>query len=230
MVYFFFGHRFFWGRKSGGGLRNSGHRTGGRGNGGGRKGGRLLAGAVGVGALAVVAALIVLLGGGDDKNAEPASATKPLTGSSAGSAAAPDKDEIKNTAKDNADAGAAPGTAADDASASADTKCTGDSCTGSNPEAMGCGGTLATTVSSAKVGGATMEVRYSKACRAAWARITEATPGDTLDVSTGGAGLQKGVVDAGGNAFTAMTSVPEGATATACATVKATGGKTCTDE
>ncbi|MEV6650430.1 DUF2690 domain-containing protein [Streptomyces sp. NPDC051219] len=108
-------------------------------------------------------------------------------------------------------------------------KCTGDDCTGKDPEAMGCGGTLATTTAKATVGTALVEVRYSKTCGAAWARITQATPGDTVQITSGGSGAQNGTVNADKDAYTPMTAVAEGTDAKACATLT-TGVKGCTAE
>ncbi|MER6916968.1 DUF2690 domain-containing protein [Streptomyces sp. NPDC000594] len=229
-----------------------GHRRAASAQGAGRKdGGRrrnvmVLASVAGV--VAVVAAAVFLTGvgggGGDRTETAANTAAEPSLASSAGSAkgakgsagpstgtgtgtdddayGADDDDDLDDDGDDADDE-------ADDDDA-AEAKCTGESCTGGNPEAMGCGGDLATTVSSVTVGAAEVEVRYSEVCRAAWARVADATPGDTLEISTDGKGLQSGVADAGGNAYTAMTAMPEGTMATACATVKATGAKTCTEE
>lgn len=106
-------------------------------------------------------------------------------------------------------------------------KCSGKDCTGQDPETMGCGGQFAKTVSSATVGKAFVEVRYSKTCQAAWARITRAAPGDTVQISVGGEGAQNGLVNADNDAYTPMTAVTGPADAKACATLK-TGVKGCT--
>ncbi|GAA2249584.1 hypothetical protein GCM10010232_41640 [Streptomyces amakusaensis] len=109
-------------------------------------------------------------------------------------------------------------------------KCVGEKCAGQDPQAMGCGGEFAKTVATATVGGAKIEVRHSEVCKASWARITEAAPGDTVEISVGGKGRQDGLVNADNDAFTPMTAVADGAKATACGTLKATGVKGCTDE
>ncbi len=108
-------------------------------------------------------------------------------------------------------------------------KCIGKDCTGQDPEAMGCGGEFATTVSTATVGTALVEVRYSKTCQAAWARVTKAAVGDTVQISVGGKGAQNGLVNADADAYTPMTATTKGTDATACATLK-TGTKGCTGE
>ncbi|MFE9704917.1 DUF2690 domain-containing protein [Streptomyces sp. NPDC005930] len=108
-------------------------------------------------------------------------------------------------------------------------KCSGDACTGKDPERMGCGGDLVTTGASAVVGTASVEVRYSKVCGAAWARVTQAAQGDEVKVSAGGANEQRGTVDAAGDtaAYTTMVAVKSVADATACATL-ASGTEGCT--
>ena len=70
-------------------------------------------------------------------------------------------------------------------------ECSGADCTGQDPENMGCGGELAQTANSVTVGTTLVEVRYSKTCEAAWARITQAAPGDQVDVTA----LRRGEAD-----------------------------------
>ncbi|MDJ0464045.1 XRE family transcriptional regulator [Streptomyces sp. H27-C3] len=112
-------------------------------------------------------------------------------------------------------------------------ECAGDDCTGKDPENMGCGGDFARTTATATIGTAVVEVRYSKTCGAAWARITQATAGDTIEITSGakagtspGAG-QDGTVDADKDAYTPMLAVAEATDAKACATLT-TGVKGCT--
>ncbi|MDQ0941289.1 DUF2690 domain-containing protein [Streptomyces sp. V1I1] len=108
-------------------------------------------------------------------------------------------------------------------------KCSGKACTGQDPEAMGCGGEFAKTVSSATVGKTFVEVRYSKTCQAAWARITQAAPGDALQISVAGKSAQNELVNADNDAYTPMTAVAAPAEAKACATLK-TGVTGCTGQ
>ncbi|MFF9868352.1 DUF2690 domain-containing protein [Streptomyces sp. NPDC013953] len=105
-------------------------------------------------------------------------------------------------------------------------KCTGTDCIGQDPETMGCGGQYATTVSSAAVGTAKVEVRYSKTCGAAWARITQATPGDTVRITSAGA-TQKGAVKIDKDAYTPMVAAADADAAKACATLTS-GTEGCT--
>ncbi|MFF4156304.1 helix-turn-helix domain-containing protein [Streptomyces sp. NPDC001678] len=108
-------------------------------------------------------------------------------------------------------------------------KCTGAACAGKDPETMGCGGAHATTAGSATVGASFLEVRYSKACGAAWARITQAAPGDTLRISGTGtrAVTESGRVDKGADGHTRMIPVSDSAQASACAAL-VSGRKGCT--
>ncbi|MGW0647075.1 XRE family transcriptional regulator [Streptomyces badius] len=105
-------------------------------------------------------------------------------------------------------------------------ECSGTDCAGQDPEAMGCGGEFARTVASAVVGGSKVEVRYSKVCSAAWARLTEAAIGDTVQI-TGGAGPQNGEVMGDTDAYTPMVAVKKASDAKACATLTS-GTKGCT--
>ncbi|WP_394817137.1 DUF2690 domain-containing protein, partial [Streptomyces griseus] len=106
-------------------------------------------------------------------------------------------------------------------------ECSGADCTGQDPEAMGCGGEFARTVASAVVGGSKVEVRYSKVCSAAWARLTEAAIGDTVQI-TGGEDPQNGEVMGDTDAYTPMVAVKKASDAKACATLTS-GTKGCTD-
>ncbi|MGW4037533.1 XRE family transcriptional regulator [Streptomyces sp. NPDC004778] len=105
-------------------------------------------------------------------------------------------------------------------------ECSGADCAGQDPEAMGCGGEFARTVASAVVGGSKVEVRYSKVCSAAWARLTEAAIGDTVQI-TGGAEPQDGEVMGDTDAYTPMVAVKKASDAKACATLTS-GTKGCT--
>ncbi|MFJ5863152.1 helix-turn-helix domain-containing protein [Streptomyces parvus] len=105
-------------------------------------------------------------------------------------------------------------------------ECSGAECAGQDPEAMGCGGEFARTVASAVVGGSKVEVRYSKVCSAAWARLTEAAIGDTVQI-TGGADPQDGEVMGDTDAYTPMVAVKKASDAKACATLTS-GTKGCT--
>ncbi|MPY45310.1 DUF2690 domain-containing protein [Streptomyces phyllanthi] len=109
-------------------------------------------------------------------------------------------------------------------------KCSGDSCTGKDAETMGCSGELVKTTDSVTVGTTQVEVRYSKTCKAAWARITAATQGDEAQVTVGKT-KQTSVIDTAGDttAYTPMVAVKDAGDATACVTL-AVGQKGCTTQ
>ncbi|MFM9555013.1 MULTISPECIES: helix-turn-helix domain-containing protein [Streptomyces] len=107
-------------------------------------------------------------------------------------------------------------------------KCSGKDCAGKDPETMGCIGNLVRTTDEATIGTTRVEVRYSKACQAAWARITGATQGDEVQVTVGKTKQTAAIEAAGDNiAYTQMVAVKDAGEATACATL-ASGQKGCT--
>ncbi|GHE10777.1 helix-turn-helix domain-containing protein [Streptomyces alanosinicus] len=121
-----------------------------------------------------------------------------------------------------------PSPAATHASPPPGVKCTGSACDGKDAEAMGCSGDLVSTAKTATVGTTTLEVRYSKACGAAWGRITGAAAGDKVHVLAGRVqqtGETSGVGDT--IAYTPMVAVKDAAQAKACATL-ASGRTGCT--
>ncbi|UFQ17565.1 MULTISPECIES: helix-turn-helix domain-containing protein [Streptomyces] len=155
-----------------------------------------------VGALVVIAVVVFLPGLRDDGKGGGDEARQSVTPSGTGEAKLPDGVE-----------------------------CRGADCVGKDPEGMGCGGELAKTASRATVGRALIEVRYSKACGAAWARITRALPGDEVTVTGAGGGAaaeQKSTVDEDFDAYTPMVAVKAGSEAKACA-VLASGRTGCTE-
>ncbi|WP_443078184.1 DUF2690 domain-containing protein [Streptomyces sp. SP17KL33] len=107
-------------------------------------------------------------------------------------------------------------------------KCSGKDCDGKDPETMGCIGNLVRTTDEATIGTTRVEVRYSKACQAAWARITGATQGDEVEVAVGKTKQTAAIEAAGDNiAYTQMVAVKDAGEATACVTL-ASGQKGCT--
>ncbi|MEU2792789.1 DUF2690 domain-containing protein [Streptomyces sp. NPDC007100] len=106
-------------------------------------------------------------------------------------------------------------------------KCAGADCTGKDPEAMGCGGRNADSTARGTAGNSLVEVRYSKVCGAAWARITGAAPGDEASIASGGR-TETAKAGQDGDAYTAMVPVTgDPAKIRACGTT-VTGVKGCT--
>ncbi|MFE5870018.1 XRE family transcriptional regulator [Streptomyces roseifaciens] len=152
-----------------------------------------------VGALLVVAAVVLLLGVGDGTGGGP---------------------------------GSAPPLASPSVVLPAGVKCTGAECSGKDPEAMGCGGGRATTAGSATVGTSYVEVRYSQVCGAAWARITQAAPGDAVRIDAAADGgvparSESGKVVRDADGYTPMVAVSGPGKATACAALTS-GPEGCT--
>ncbi|MEU9099241.1 DUF2690 domain-containing protein [Streptomyces sp. NPDC048361] len=99
-------------------------------------------------------------------------------------------------------------------------KCVAASCAGQDPEVMGCSDQLVRTVGSVKVGVAVVEVRYSKTCGAAWARLRQVAPGDRVRIGAGAAAQEAVVAGARRDVYTKMLAVAGPAAAKACATLK----------
>ncbi|MFF6782053.1 DUF2690 domain-containing protein [Streptomyces sp. NPDC012510] len=107
-------------------------------------------------------------------------------------------------------------------------KCSGEDCDGKDPETMGCIGNLVRTTDEALVGTTKVEVRYSRTCQAAWARITGAAQGDEVQVTVGATKQTAAIEAAGDNiAYTQMLAVKDAGEATACVTL-VSGRKGCT--
>ncbi|MGQ4329841.1 DUF2690 domain-containing protein [Streptomyces hayashii] len=107
-------------------------------------------------------------------------------------------------------------------------RCGGSDCTGRDAQATGCSGGLAATAKTATVGATRVEVRYSRACGAAWGRITPAGPGDTVTVTAGSVRRTGQLSTPGATiAYTPMVAVTSADEAKACA-VLASGLRGCT--
>ncbi|WP_339131022.1 XRE family transcriptional regulator [Streptomyces sp. f51] len=107
-------------------------------------------------------------------------------------------------------------------------KCVRASCAGKDPELMGCGGRMATTVTSVTVGAALVEVRYSATCGVAWARVARAGVGDRVEVSSpGAAGTRTAVAGADVYTYTPMVVVKDAGSVKACL-VPSSGRRECT--
>ncbi|MFG3284976.1 DUF2690 domain-containing protein [Streptomyces sp. NPDC048111] len=99
-------------------------------------------------------------------------------------------------------------------------KCVAASCTGQDPELMGCTDKSVQTVGTARLGPTVVEVRYSRTCAAAWARLKQVAPGDRVQISAAATAGDAVVADAYRDTYTKMLAVDGPAAAKACATLK----------
>ncbi|MFE7608690.1 helix-turn-helix domain-containing protein [Streptomyces celluloflavus] len=100
-------------------------------------------------------------------------------------------------------------------------RCTGADCAGKDPNRMGCSGQNAVSPSRGAAGAMRIEVRYSKVCAAAWARVTGAAPGEQITVGADGHSATARTGQ-GGDGYTPMVTVSgDPAKVTACRTTAA---------
>ena len=97
-----------------------------------------------------------------------------------------------------------------------DVNCFADSCTGKDPKQTGCGGD-AWTSALFKLGAVYIELRYSDACKAAWALISWAHPGDIAQVVASTGQKYEGKVHYDTDNFSAMVAAASPSEARACA-------------
>ncbi|MFE5403237.1 DUF2690 domain-containing protein [Streptomyces sp. NPDC056580] len=108
----------------------------------------------------------------------------------------------------------------------ADVNCFADSCAGKDPKEAGCGGD-AWTAALTKVQQVYVELRYSDACRAAWARISWGRPGDIARIVGPRNSTHQNKVHYDTDAYSAMLAAPTPSAVKACA-VLTSGRHGCT--
>lgn len=108
-----------------------------------------------------------------------------------------------------------------------DVNCFADSCAGKNPKDAGCGGDAWTSALD-KVAGVYVELRYSDACKAAWARISWGIPGDIARVVAVGGQTYQNKVHYDTDTFSAMVPAPSPSSARACVLLTS-GVHACTE-
>ncbi|MFI6014981.1 DUF2690 domain-containing protein [Streptomyces sp. NPDC051243] len=119
--------------------------------------------------------------------------------------------------------------------AAAGPRCLGAVCEGKNPMHMRCGAEPTTVATHRTATGAWMELRYSEACGASWARMWGTRVGDRIEMTAGGrAGPVRSAevedaVDADTYVYTPMTAAPPGTVARACFRPAAGGEPECFD-
>ncbi|MEU3252392.1 DUF2690 domain-containing protein [Streptomyces sp. NPDC006997] len=105
--------------------------------------------------------------------------------------------------------------------------CPGEACEGKNPQSQGCGED-ARSLKPAVNNPAQLQIRYSEACGAVWARIQSGNPGDVVMVEVlPGRTARSAEVEYDHDKFTHMVTVPDGEfQATACVIPKPGGDST----
>ncbi|MGW5280337.1 DUF2690 domain-containing protein [Streptomyces collinus] len=109
-----------------------------------------------------------------------------------------------------------------------DTQCYADACTGLDPRDTGCSGD-AWTSALVRVNGVYVELRYSDACRAAWARISWGRPGDVAEVVPAHGRHMHERVHYDTDVYTAMVAASDPADVKAC-TLLRSGRHGCTPQ
>ncbi|MEV6109023.1 DUF2690 domain-containing protein [Streptomyces sp. NPDC051940] len=107
--------------------------------------------------------------------------------------------------------------------------CQGSGCTGKDPENSGCGGENAETTDDLFLGGAYVEVRFSKLCGAVWGRVTDAATGSVVRLEAGAGRVRQITVDRSGEGYTPMEAVESPAGIRTCVEL-ADGRKGCTGD
>ncbi|MFH9980943.1 DUF2690 domain-containing protein [Streptomyces sp. NPDC017179] len=95
-----------------------------------------------------------------------------------------------------------------------DVTCFAESCEGKDPKEEGCGDVWTAALS--KLAGVYVELRYSDACKAAWARISWGRPGDVARVLGSDGRTHRRAVSYDTDTFSAMVYAPSPSTARAC--------------
>lgn len=96
------------------------------------------------------------------------------------------------------------------------TGCVGNECHGMDPGSYGCDGD-AYTAALHKFDGSYIELRYSPSCRAGWARISHAKPGDSARVApVKGSRTEERAISFDDNVFSMMINAPYPASVRAC--------------
>ncbi|MEV1077023.1 DUF2690 domain-containing protein [Streptomyces sp. NPDC050211] len=114
-------------------------------------------------------------------------------------------------------------------------RCRGAECEGRNPMHMGCGRGPDTLASYRTATGARMELRYSEACGAGWARVWDTRVGDRIAMTAEGGHARTAEVvdevDAQSYVYTAMSEARPGTVVRACFRPAADGGeRECFDD
>ncbi|WOX24632.1 DUF2690 domain-containing protein [Streptomyces solicathayae] len=105
------------------------------------------------------------------------------------------------------------------------TGCTGTGCEGRDPKKMNCGADAVTVRTGSIPKDLVIELRYSKACQAAWGRISFAQIGATVVVNNSDGAAQADVVHYDRDVYTPLIAAPDDGSVWVCAALPKVGDK-----
>lgn len=105
------------------------------------------------------------------------------------------------------------------------TGCTLTACEGKDPKKMNCGADAVTVRTGSIPKDLVIELRYSRACKAAWGRITFAEIGATVVVNNSDGAAQADVVHYDRDVYTPLIAAPDDGSVFVCAALPKKNGK-----
>ncbi|MGW3399206.1 DUF2690 domain-containing protein [Streptomyces hydrogenans] len=108
------------------------------------------------------------------------------------------------------------------------TGCTGTECEGRDPKRMNCGADAVTVRTGSIPKDLVIELRYSKACQAAWGRISFAQVGATVVVNNSDGAAQADVVHFDRDVYSPLIAAPDDGSVWVCAALPKDGPRSCT--
>ncbi|MFE0647388.1 DUF2613 family protein [Streptomyces sp. NPDC059534] len=108
------------------------------------------------------------------------------------------------------------------------TGCQGSACEGRDPKKMNCGADAVTVRTGSIPKDLVIELRYSKACQAAWGRISFAQVGATVVVNNSDGAAQADVVHYDRDVYTPLIAAPDDGSVWVCAALPKDGARSCT--
>ncbi|MFI8822777.1 DUF2690 domain-containing protein [Streptomyces sp. NPDC053431] len=108
------------------------------------------------------------------------------------------------------------------------TGCTLTGCEGRDPKKMNCGADAITVRTGSIPKDLVIELRYSRACQAAWGRISFAQVGATVVVNNSDGAAQADVVHYDRDVYTPLIAAPDDGSVWACASLPKGGRPSCT--
>ncbi|MFI8770128.1 DUF2690 domain-containing protein [Streptomyces sp. NPDC053792] len=108
------------------------------------------------------------------------------------------------------------------------TGCSLTGCEGRDPKKMNCGADAVTVRTGSIPKDLVIELRYSRACRAAWGRISFAQVGATVVVNNSDGAAQADVVHFDRDVYTPLIAAPDDGSVWVCAALPKNGPRSCT--